>query len=73
METIILTEHPNHPNQVYKSECGYTMRREKKGTTPNGNPLNNRWVLRDCSGNFIDFDQYRNDLAERHNMKTQRT
>jgi hypothetical protein len=70
METIILTEHPNHPNQVYISECGYSMRREK-GKTPNGNELNNRWVLRH-NGNFIDFDQYRNDLAERHNMKTQR-
>lgn len=69
---ITLIEHPNHPNQVYTSDCGYTMRREKKGTTPNGNPIGNRWVLRK-EGEFVDFDQYRNDLAERNEMKCVRS
>jgi hypothetical protein len=70
MNEIILVEHPNHPNQIYNSDCGYSMRREKG--SHEGIPFNNRWVLRDSSGKYIDHDQYRNDLTERHNMKTQR-
>ncbi|WP_186214801.1 hypothetical protein [Burkholderia gladioli] len=50
----------------YVSECGFTMQREY-GRTPNGNLLGGRWVLRK-EGEFVDFDQYRNDLAERNNM-----
>jgi len=46
----------------------YVMRREN-GLTPNGNPLNGRWVLRDAGGAFLDFDRYSNDLAERHNLR----
>jgi hypothetical protein len=70
MEKIILTESPNHPNQIYISECGFSMRREK-GNTPNGNSFNNFWVLRK-EGQYIDHDQYRNDLVERHGMKCRR-
>jgi hypothetical protein len=49
----------------YKSQSGYTMRRED-GTTPMGNPINGRWVLRDPNGEWIGVDQYRHDLAPRH-------
>lgn len=51
----------------YVSMCGFTMQREY-GETPNGNPLSGRWVLRK-EGQFIDFDQYRSDLAERNNIR----
>jgi hypothetical protein len=46
---------------------GYVLNREY-GKTPNGNDLNGKWVLR-LDGKFIDFDKYRNDLIERHNIK----
>ena len=46
----------------YQGENGTTLKREY-GKTPNGNPLNGRWVLRNSNGKWIDFDQYRNDLA----------
>jgi len=51
----------------YIFENGFVMKREN-GKTPNGNELNGRWVLRDENGDFIDFDQYRHDLADRHNL-----
>lgn len=50
----------------YVSSCGLTLQREY-GETPNGNALNGRWVLR-SEGNFIDFDKYRYDLAERNDI-----
>jgi hypothetical protein len=56
-----------YDNNTYRFENGYTMKRED-GLTPNGNPVNNRWVLRDENGVFLDFDQYRNDLVERFNL-----
>ena len=63
---------PHHPltsiGDPYTSDDGWTMAREE-GLTPNGNQLNNRWVLRDNTGKFIDFDQYRHDLAERNNCE----
>lgn len=49
----------------YVSMCGLTMQREY-GLTPNGNPAG-RWVLRK-EGEFVDFDRYRNDLAERNDI-----
>ena len=49
----------------YTSDDGWIMARED-GLTPNGNQLNHRWVLRDNTGKFIDFDQYRTDLLERN-------
>jgi len=47
--------------------AGMTMAREE-GLTPNGNEMNNKWVLRDDTGTMIDFDQYRSDLAERNDI-----
>ena len=51
----------------YISKCGHELKREY-GKTPNGNDLNGRWVFRNSYGDFIDFDKYRNDLAERNNL-----
>ncbi|GAA0432553.1 putative molybdenum carrier protein [Massilia aurea] len=36
--------------------------------TPQGNPMAGRWVVRDSTGTLVDFDQYANDLAERHGL-----
>lgn len=44
------------------------MQRET-GRTANGNTIGNRWVLRGSSGAFLDVDQHRHDLLERHNLK----
>lgn len=41
------------------------------GECPNGNNINGRWVLRSADGEFIDKDGYREDLAERHNLRFQ--
>lgn len=54
---------------VYLYEDGSFMRREYDGLTPNGNPIHGVWVLRERFGKFIDYDQYRNDLAPRHNRE----
>ena len=51
----------------YQLDDGRTFRREY-GMTPNGNKLTGKWVLRDNKGKFIDFDAYRHDLANRHNI-----
>ena len=45
-----------------------SMKREF-GVTPHGNPMAGRWVVRDSTGTMMDFDQYANDLAERHGLK----
>lgn len=55
-------------DEVFRSEDGRTMQREM-GLTPNGNPLNGRWVLRSADGEFLDFDRYRHDLAERNDLR----
>lgn len=55
-------------NKMYKSQDGFVLQREH-GKTPYGNECNGRWVLRDAEGTFIDYDQYRNDLAERNQLK----
>lgn len=49
----------------YVSECGFTMQRES-GATPNGNPKAVGGLREE--GEFVDFDRYRNDLAERNNI-----
>lgn len=49
----------------YESEDGFVMQREE-GQTPNGNQISGRWVLRDSSGEWVGFDQYRQDLAEQN-------
>ena len=53
----------------YRSSCGLLMAREKDTLTPNGNPMNDRWALRTATGDLIDFDRYRFDLADRHDIK----
>ena len=50
------------------SKDGIAMGREYHGETPNGNAIGGRWVIRQ-HGIFIDVDQFRTDLAERHNFK----
>ena len=51
----------------YASEDGWLIRREW-GDTPNGNPLDGRWVLRNEKGEWVDFDAYLNDLADRNEI-----
>ncbi len=55
----------DHGTDVY-SNGRFKMQRET-GETPNGNKMNNKWVLRD-NDKLIDFDTYRNDIAERNNI-----
>lgn len=49
------------------AESGHRMQREY-GLTPNGNSVRGRWVLRGPGDEWIDVDQYANDLMERHNF-----
>lgn len=51
----------------YESSDGYVLQREY-GMTPNGNPMGGRWALRSADGRLLDFDRYRNDVAERHQL-----
>ncbi len=60
-----LEEYRAEPNDEGKS---WSLKREY-GKTPNGNPINGFWVLRDPDGKFIDYDQSRNDLEFRRNLK----
>lgn len=64
-KVIVRTFHPLGTD-TYTSD-GWLMRREY-GNTPNGNPVDGRWVLRNERGEWVDFDKYRNDLAERNNI-----
>lgn len=52
----------------YVSDCGYNLEREY-GLSPNGYPLNGKWVLRDPTGKMLDFDKYRYDIEEYYNLK----
>ena len=66
VERVVMRELDRYES-VYSSKAGHKLQREY-GETPNGNELNGRWVFRDERGKFIDFDKYRNDLAERNNL-----
>lgn len=55
-------------NQSYCSDDGWSLNREQ-GETPNGEPIDGRWVLRNPLGEFLDVDQYRHDMAARHKLK----
>lgn len=55
-------------NQKYCSKDFWTLCREF-GRTPNGNEIGGHWVLRNEKGEWIDFDKYRHDLAERNNIE----
>lgn len=52
----------------YKSASGFKAQREQ-GNTPAGNPIGDRWVLRDKDGAYVDVHQYRHDLFEHHGLK----
>ncbi len=54
----------------YVSDDGFRMQREY-GLTPQGNPVAGRWVLRGPDGEWIDHDQYRNDLLPRYGFVTE--
>jgi hypothetical protein len=45
------------------------MRREYGTVSPNGNPIEGLWVLRDHDGKYIDYDRYRFDIAPRHDLE----
>ena len=58
----------NEDSSLYFNE-EYIIKREC-GKSPNGNNLNYKWVLRNSlTNNFIDFDIYRHDLAERNGLE----
>ena len=52
----------------YVSVDGEIVMFREYGRTPNGNEIYGRWVLRQ-SGFFIDYNQYRFDMAAAHNLK----
>lgn len=54
---------------VYQASNGFTARREG-GVTPNGNPVGQRWVLRDALGAWVDVNQYRHDMFEHNGLRT---
>lgn len=55
-------------DDLFHTDDGRRMEREY-GETPNGNPLGGHWVLRSADAEFLDFDQYRHDLAERNGLR----
>lgn len=55
-------------DSLFRADDGSRMEREY-GETPNGNPLGGRWVLRSADGEFLDFNQYRHDLAEHNGLR----
>ncbi len=65
MQPVVMRE---TRHQVYS--CDELELKREEGKTPNGNPMNNRWVLR-SNGELIDFDKCRNDIAERHSLRLQ--
>lgn len=63
--------HEVRDNALYTGPDNQTIGREY-GKTPNGNGLNGAWVLRGGNGEWLDFDRYINDLAERNDIKLER-
>ena len=55
-------------DERYESSCGRFVVAREYGKTPNGNPINGRWVYR-TDGHYVDHNQYRNDLAEQHHLE----
>lgn len=68
-----ITDTPNVMREVaqgvYRAANGFIARIED-GLTPNGNPIGQRWVLRDAQGAWVDVNQYRHDLFERNGLRT---
>lgn len=54
---------------VYRASSGFIARRED-GLTPNGNPVGQRWVLRNTPGAWVDVHHYRHDLFEHNGLRT---
>lgn len=54
----------------YRSAEGHHIRREDEGLSPGGNRFGGCWVLRDRDFKYIDHDQFRHDLMERHGFNT---
>lgn len=55
----------------YETFTGLILQREQDSLTPNGNPMDGRWVLRGPTGVLIDFAPSLNDIAERNNIRFQ--
>ena len=56
-------------DEHYLSEDGvWKMYRGYEGESPNGNAFNGRWVLTK-NGKYVDYDQYRYDLASRYDLE----
>jgi len=53
----------------YVTEYGWRMEREESGLTPDGIPIDGRWVLRDHQGTFVDWGPDRHVLAKRNHMR----
>ncbi|MYM92657.1 hypothetical protein [Duganella vulcania] len=53
----------------FRAQDGTVSMKREYGSTPHGNPMAGRWVLRDAADVMLDFDRYANDLAERHALK----
>ena len=67
---VKLREKINESEEIFYESLGKEFKMEREnGETPNGNKMNNRWVLRTKDGELLDFDTYRNDLAERWGFK----
>lgn len=56
-DTVVVEVEPD----VYRAGNGFSARREYS-VTPSGNPIAQRWVLRDATGARVDVNQYRHDL-----------
>ncbi len=54
--------------EVYVLENGCVLKREWDSKTPKGRRMAGRWVLRDKNGEIIDFNESRNDLADRQHI-----
>ena len=67
MQNVVRFLHPFGPDK-YATQDGWMMQREY-GDTPNGNHVAGRWVLRNHLGDWVDFDKYRSDLAERNDLR----
>lgn len=66
-DTEIQTVFESPFGDMYVFKDNSTLRREE-GETPNGNQINRFWVYRDSNGAWIDYDQYRHDIAARYNL-----
>jgi len=58
--------------EEYISDAFETIKlvRLTEGVTENGNSLKGKWGLFK-NGVMIDYDKYRNDIAEQHNLRLQ--